>query len=184
MPGDIYMKINIKLLLSILLLSVVIAQAGKALIKVGEKAPYFKVMDGYERWNDSSALQGKLIVGYYENRDTIKKNKQLKDTLNKYYTDFKEHTEGVVYKLAVVDASEANFTTNWVWRRKIREASIKEGFTVYGDWDGSMKKAYGFPANESTFIIIDKKEIVRYIWPGKVPDTEFDKIKKLLKQLM
>ena len=45
-----------------------------------------------------------------------------------------------------------------------------------------MKGAFDFPGEESTFIIIDKKGIVRYIWSGKVPASEFAKIKEILKK--
>jgi len=43
-----------------------------------------------------------------------------------------------------------------------------------------MKEAYGMPGNESVFILIDKNGIIRYIYPGKVPEKYFNAIKDLI----
>jgi predicted transcriptional regulator len=46
-----------------------------------------------------------------------------------------------------------------------------------------MKQAYGLPDDESILIMIDKKGIIRYIYPGKVPEKYFTGIKDLIGKL-
>jgi peroxiredoxin len=154
-----------------------------ALIQAGMPAPRFIVSDGNDVTLDSDSLRGKVIIGFYEGRDQIEKNKQLKAVLIKYYFDNLEGASKNGFMLSVIDASPANFITRPVWKMKFIKNTKLNRVNVYGDWDGSMKKAYGLPDDESVFIIIDKKGIIRYIYPGKVPEKYFTGIKDFIGML-
>lgn len=158
--------------------------AGFALIQVNTKAPDFRIMDGNDRWLTLDDLKGKVIIGFYEHRSSVEKNQRLKDELNEYKKQWSQYSEGNSFSLAVVDASEASLFSKWVWKKKFREKSRELGITVYGDWDGSMKKAYGIPAEESVFMIIDKKGILRYRYADRVPGKNFGNIRKMIRTLV
>jgi len=157
---------------------------GFALIQVNTKAPDFRIMDGNDRWLTLDDLKGKVVIGFYEHRSAIEKNQRLKDELHEYKKQWSQYSEGNSFSLAVVDANEANLFSKWVWEKKFREKSRELGITVYGDWDGSMKKAYGIPAEESVFMIIDKKGILRYCYAGRVPGVKFGHIREMIRTLV
>jgi len=154
-----------------------------ALIKTGVRAPYFQVTDGNNRTLYSTDLQGRVIIGFYESRDTSEKNNALKDELNSFRSGAAGTVKQKTFRLAVIDASSANIATSWAWRKNMKKKSAELGIHIYGDWNGKMKRDFSFPENESVFIIIDRKNIVRYTCAGKVPETEFVKIKNLIKKI-
>lgn len=142
--------------------------------------PHFKVMDANKRQLNSVALKGKVIVLFYEARGETEVNRPLKNMLNGYYKSNICITGKSVVRLAVVDASPANAFTRWIWRRKMRSASAREGITVYGDWDGSMRKSFNIREGTAVFMIIGKCGIIRYRRQGQVSSSDFGKIKEIL----
>ena len=154
-----------------------------AFAQTGMRAPSFNVSDGNNMILNSDSLKGKVVAGFYEGRDEIEKNKQLKAVLQKYYFDNLDISSKNVFMISVIDASPANFITRPIWKKKFLKNTELNRVNVYGDWDGSMKRVYGLPDDESIFIMIDKKGIIRYIYPGKVPEKYFDGIKDLIRRL-
>ena len=62
----------------------------------------------------------------------------------------------------------------------MRHHSKRVGITLYGDWDGRMARDYQMKENESNFLIIDRKGIIRYVSSGRITDEQFEEIEKLL----
>ena len=69
------------------------------------------------------------------------------------------------------------------WKEKLSETSAKLKITIYGDWTGGMFAAYRMRDNDSNFVIIDKQGIVRFAASGKIANSRFEAIKKLLLEL-
>jgi predicted transcriptional regulator len=69
------------------------------------------------------------------------------------------------------------------WKQKLIETSAKLNIICYGDWTGGMFTAYRMRDNDSNFIIIDKRGIVRFAASGRVDNSRFEAIKKLLLEL-
>ena len=155
-----------------------------SLVKTGERAPSFNVTDGRGKSLKSSDLRGKVIIGFYESRESSNKNNPLKDELNSFKSRSAGAADNRIFRLAVIDATEANMASAWVWRRNFLKKSLELGINIYGDWNGRMKRDFLFPDNESVFLIIDHKYVIRYIHPGKVPEIEFEKIKKLIRRIL
>ena len=89
-----------------------------------------------------------------------------------------------VFRLVVIDCSSSIWATAPIWKSKLREHSRIEGFTIYGDWTGKMLRNYQMKPDKSNFLIIDKHGIVRYSATGAVNPGQFEKIKKLLLNLI
>ena len=68
-------------------------------------------------------------------------------------------------------------------KKRLRQKSVKEGLIVYGDWNGRMKRHFGFRDEVSNFLIIDRKGIIRYYHSGRVSENSYGKIKNLLHKL-
>jgi predicted transcriptional regulator len=183
MPIKLFMNKRITLPLTVIISGLIVSSFVWAFVQTGTRAPRFNVSDGKNVMMDSESLKGKVIAGFYEGRDQIEKNKQLKAVLQKYYFDNLEVSSKNVFMLSVIDATPANFITRPIWRKGFIRNSEQNRLTVYGDWDGSMKHAYGLPDDESVFILIDKKGIIRFIYPGKVPENYFTGIKDLIGRL-
>jgi alkyl hydroperoxide reductase subunit AhpC len=155
-----------------------------SLISIGEKVSAFKLTSGSDKHLFSSDLKGKIVTIFYETKETTEVNRLLKNELNKFYYSHLGLMHKNVVRLAVIDASSANLFTKFIWKRKMRNASSKEKLTIYGDWDGSMRKAFKIPKNSIAFFITDKKGVIRYIKSGRVAQFEIGKIKELLNSLV
>ncbi|NSW75428.1 MAG: redoxin domain-containing protein [Candidatus Atribacteria bacterium] len=116
-------------------------------------------------------LRGKITVLFYDTRRTAAVNNDLKYEIS----DFRETNLPFLENLQVVqiiDASSANFLTRAIWRRKLRQNARKYGITLYADWDGTMRRDFGFSPRESNILVVDPQGMVRYSFLGKVTESE------------
>ena len=127
-------------------------------------------------------LRGKVVVLFYATRDTVEVNDALQRYLDTLYAAQPQNIQNQIYRLLVVNAMEATAVTTW--KEKLNETSAKLKVTIYGDWTGSMFAAYRMRDNDSNFVIIDKKGIVRFAASGKIANSRFEAIKKLLLELV
>lgn len=152
-------------------------------LKIGTDAPAFKVKSGDNEILTLDMMKGKVIVIFYETKDVVEKNRELKNELNKFYSEQPDSLKELIVKLPVINCSGAFWPFIGIWKRKLKENSRKEDITIYGDWDGKMFSDYKMKDKESNVVIIDKKGIIRYIASGKVGNKELNKIMELLKEL-
>jgi len=150
---------------------------------VGTQAPFFKVKSGDDKELTSLMIKGKVTVIFYETKEVVEKNRQLKDELKKFYNEQSDTVKEFIVRLPIINCSGAFWPFTYIWKSKLKENSKKEGITIYGDWDGKMFSDYKMKDKESNVVIIDRKGIIRYIIFGKVEDREINKIKELLIEL-
>jgi predicted transcriptional regulator len=151
---------------------------------VGQVAPPFAVYSGSDEKLTLDMLRGKVIVLFYESRQVIRKNIELKNELKKLYQAQPDWIKDRIFRLVVIDCSEASWATRPLWKKRLREHSKKEGFSIYGDWSGRMLTSYGLQREESNFLILDKDGVIRYSTFGKIERGQFEEIKKLLFSLV
>ena len=126
-------------------------------------------------------LRGKVVVLFYATRDTVQVNDALQHYLDALYDAQPQNIQSQIFRLLVVNAMEATSLT--AWKEKLMETSEKLKITIYGDWTGGMFAAYRMRDNDSNFVIIDKKGIVRFAASGRIASSRFEAIKKLLLKL-
>jgi peroxiredoxin len=148
---------------------------------VGATAPSFKIQSGDNQQLSFDDIKGKLIILFYETKETKEKNRKLKDELNEFYNNQPQTIKNEIIRLAVINCKGVLFAG--AWRGALRENSKKEGITIYGDWNGKMGLDYNAKNNESNIIVIDKKGIIRYYYSGQLEDKTIPEIKSLLKEL-
>jgi peroxiredoxin len=153
-------------------------------LEVGKPAPPFVLESGDNHKLTLGMTRGKVVVLFYESRQVIKKNKQLKDELKRLYRIQPANIKRDIIRLVVIDCSEASLLTAPIWKYKLVENSEKEGFKIYGDWNRRMFADYHMKGDESNFLIIDKNGIIRYAATGKIAPSQFDRIEKLLLTLV
>jgi alkyl hydroperoxide reductase subunit AhpC len=150
----------------------------------GKKAPPFLVESGDNQKLTKDMVLGKVVVLFYESRQVIDKNDALKDELKCLYRAQPTRIKKEIFRLVVIDCSEAILPTKPLWKSKLSEHSQRQGFTIYGDWDRKMLADYGMQGNDSNFLIIDKQGVIRYSATGKIDSSQFPKIKSLLYSLV
>jgi hypothetical protein len=150
----------------------------------GKPAPDFQVESGDNQELSLDMLRGKVIVLFYESKEVIRKNIELKNELKRLYRKQPANVQEEIFRLVVIDCSEALWSTLPLWKSKLREHSRKEGFPIYGDWTGRMCGDYHLVPEESNFLVIDKQGIIRYAGAGKIENGQFEKIKGLLISLV
>lgn len=177
------MKVSRKIALLIILplvLTVLSLKSWGAFLAVGKPAPNFVVESGDNQRLSLDMIRGKVIVLFYESRHEIRKNIELKNELKRLYRAQPENIKQNIFRLVVIDCSTAVWPTTPIWKSKLNEHSRKEGFTIYGDWSRKMLEDYHMNADESNFLIIDKRGLVRYEAAGRIDPGQFEKIKDFI----
>ena len=152
-------------------------------LTIGKAAPFFSVASGDDENLTLDMLRGKVIILFYEDREVVKKNQELKDYLKSLYKGQPEAVKENIFRLVVINCSEASLVTRPIWRTKLREGSMRQGMTIYGDWTGTMLTDYQMQDHDSNFLIIDGNGIIRYTAIGLIENGQFEKIKELLLNL-
>jgi len=166
---------------AVLLVWILAPTGAQAILGVGEPAPSFTVKSGDNQKLTLDMLRGKVVVLFYATRDTVHVNDDLLHYLDRLYDTEPQNIQNKIFRLLVVNAMEASNLT--AWKDKLIETSTKLKITIYGDWTGDMFAAYRMRDNDSNFIIIDKRGIVRFAASGRIDNSRFEAIKKLLLKL-
>ncbi|NLD92540.1 MAG: redoxin domain-containing protein [Fibrobacter sp.] len=151
--------------------------------KIGDTAPDFTVKSGSNSIVNLKMNFGKTVFLFYETKDVVEKNRKLKQKLNEFYNIQPDSIKRYIERLTVIDCTSAFWPFTGIWESKLVENSIIEEMTLYGDWDGKMKRSYSMKNNESNIFVIDKKGIIRYVNSGRTNDDEIGRIIKLLNDL-
>ena len=169
------------LIAAALMVGILVPTGAQAILATSEPAPSFSLVSGDNKKLSLDMLRGKVVVLFYATRDTVEVNDALSRYLDTLYAAQPQNIQSQIYRLLVVNAMEATAVTTW--KEKLSETSAKLKVTVYGDWTGGMFAAYRMRDNDSNFVIIDKKGIVRFAASGKIANSRFEAIKKLLLEL-
>ena len=170
------------LIAAALLVCSLVPTGAQAILAISEPAPSFSLVSGDNKKLSLDMLRGKVVVLFYATRDTIEVNDALSRYLDTLYAAQPQNIQSQIYRLLVLNAMEATAVTTW--KEKLSETSAKLKVTIYGDWTGGMFAAYRMRDNDSNFVIIDKKGIVRFAASGKIANSRFEAIKKLLLELV
>jgi predicted transcriptional regulator len=170
------------LIAAALLVWILAPTGAQAILGTGEPAPSFSLVSGDNKKVTLDMLRGKVVVLFYATRDTVEVNDALSRYLDTLYAAQPQNIQNQIYRLLVVNAMEATAVTTW--KEKLNETSVKLKVTIYGDWTGGMFAAYRMRDNDSNFVIIDKKGVVRFAASGKIGNNRFEAIKKLLLELV
>jgi len=165
-----------------LLVCSLVPTGAQAILATSEPAPSFSLVSGDNKKLTLDMLRGKVVVLFYATRDTIEVNDALSRYLDTLYAAQPQNIQNQIYRLLVLNAMEATAVTTW--KEKLSETSAKLKVTIYGDWTGGMFAAYRMRDNDSNFVIIDKKGVVRFAASGKIANSRFEAIKKLLLALV
>lgn len=149
---------------------------------IGNIAPSFKVISADKEILTLDNIKGKVAVLFYESKNAIEQNRKLKDALNIFYARQPDPIKKDIIRIGVINCQGVLF--RGAWENGLRSNSLKEGITIYGDWDGKMSGDYRTRVGESNLIIVDKKGVIRYYASGRLEDKETGIIEGLLERLV
>jgi len=151
---------------------------------VGKEMPGFSIASGKEETLTDRMVRGHVLVLFYESKETTEKNRELKKFLNAFYSSQSREVQRIVFRLPVINCKSAVWPITGVWKSSLRKHTKKEGYTIYGDWDGRMAINYGFRQDDTNLMIIDKKGIIRFFKSGFIDQSQYNGIRKLLTELV
>ena len=174
------MKKAVVMLLLALLWTVSSAVAAE--LKVGDKAPDFKLKDstGKEYSLAAPQFKGKVLYIAYVDPDEKDTNNHVEDALKK------ERESGGLDKtryegFGIVNL-KASAMPNFLIKSAIKNKQEKTGAIIILDLDYTILNLWGVKNDSSDVVVLDKERICRYVYNGKLPPEELTKMIGIIKE--
>ncbi len=151
-----------------------LVSSGLFALDPGEVFPSFSVVSGDGKILISPDLEGRWGLVFYEDRNETEKNNALKSYFQNQSLD-----DELVALVFIADCTDAGLRKK-IWENQLKDSSRRMGVTVYGDWNGKLKRGLGAVEGEAFFYLIDPEGIIRYFKEGTVPEGDFQEIQALL----
>lgn len=147
------------------------------------EVPEFTAASGDEARLTRAQVRGKVLLVWYEGDGVQEANAALKAELKTFNTTQLAHPERLMV-IPFADVSGLIWPITAVARSKLRDISAEIGLTVYGDWDGSVRQRFRFVEGAPNVLLADARGVIRWRYTGKVPASDYPKIKALIAQLV
>ncbi len=163
----------------LLVLTWSVSYAG-AELKVGDKAANFILKDslGKEYTLNSPEFQGRVVYINYADIGSKDMNKHVDDTLKKD----PGIDRGKSYVGFGIANMKASIVPDFIIARVIKSKQQETGATILLDDNFIILNSWGLQNNVSNVVVLDKKRICRYIYKGKLPSEEVDKLINTVKE--
>jgi predicted transcriptional regulator len=148
-------------------------------LKVGEKAPNLSLKDsqGNVFTLDSPEFRGKVLSVFYINPDARDLNRHVENALIKD----NELDRQTSYKSFNITNLKAGRLPNFVYKSVIKNQREKTGDVILLDYDYTVSNLWGLKKH-SDVVVLDKERICRYVYNGKLPPAEVEKLIKVIKE--
>ncbi len=151
-------------------------------LKVGDSAAGFKLNDpkGVEYALDSPQYKGKVVVIFYADPGSKDLNNDIQNALKAARESGKidkANYEG----LGVVNVKDS-IVPNFVLRSIIKSKQEETKAVILIDPDYTVLSMWGLTRKTSNIIMLDKQRTCRYIYKGKVPAADIEKVIALIQE--
>jgi predicted transcriptional regulator len=149
-------------------------------LKVGEKALDFRLRDslGKEYTLNSPELKGRVL--YFNYSDPSSKD------MNKHVDDALKSDPGLDRKKSYAGLGIANMKASllpdFAIARVIKSKQQETGATILLDDNYIILNSWGLKNKVSNVVVLDKERICRYIYKGKLPKDEVEKLINKIKE--
>ena len=158
----------------------IFAQTG--ILEVGMKAPEWIFPDADKVDFSMDSWQGKVLQINYVDPDESDLNDPFNDAIDKA-TDVDKIINKDFFKgFGIVD-TKSTWKPNGLIRLIAGNKAKKYDTTILFDYKGTLHELWGMPKDSYTVVIVDKNRICRYIYSGKIPESENEKIIKMIIEL-
>ena len=151
-------------------------------LKVGDKAPDFKMKDstGKEYSFEDPRFKGKVLYIAYVDPDEKDTNNHVEDALKK------EVDSGALDKTRYEGFGFANLKAtilpNFIIKAIIKSKQEKTGAVVLLDFDYTILNLWGLKNDSSEIVVLDKERICRYKHSGRLPAEDLVKMIRIIKE--
>ena len=149
-------------------------------LKVGDKAPDFNLKDSTGKTYSlkSPEFQGKVLSVFYVDPDEKDLNAHVEDVLLKA----PGLDRNVRYKGLGISNLKATKLPNFIIKSVIKNKQEKTGAVILLDYDYTILNSWGLENHSSSIVILDKDRICRYVFNGRLPQSEVDKMLRIIKE--
>ncbi len=149
-------------------------------LRIGDQANDFILKDslGKEYTLNSPELKGRVLYLNYSDPSSKDMNKHVDDALKSDPTlDRKKSYVG----LGIANM-KASILPNFAIARIIKSKQQETGATILLDDNYIILNSWGLKNKVSNVVVLDKERICRYIYKGKVPLAEVEKLITVIKE--
>ena len=169
-----------KLLLCVVLALLWNGTAAAAELKVGDRAPDFRLKDslGKEYTLASSELKGRVLYFNYSDPGSKDMNKHVDDALKADPgLDRKKSYTG----LGIANM-KASLLPDFAIARVIKSKQQETGATILLDDNYIILNSWGLKNKVSNLVVLDKDRVCRFIYKGKLPAADVEKLINIIKE--
>lgn len=168
--------------LLVMALMVTVSQAQNGKLEVGKPVPKWVFQNASKLDHSMDTWKGKVLQINYVDPDVSDLNDPFNDAIDKA-TDIDKIIDKEFFKgFGIVD-TKSTWKPNGVIRMIAKNKEKKYGTTILFDYDATLQKLWGVPADNYTVVIVDKNRICRAVYEGEIPASRFDEIIKLIIEL-
>lgn len=167
---------------AVLFLAALAAAAAAAELKVGDRAPDFRLKDpsGREYTLADPRFQGKVLYIAYVDPDEKDTNNHVEEALKK------EREAGGLdrnrYEGLGIANLKASALPNFLIKASIKSKQEKTGALILLDYDYTILNLWGLANDSSDVVVLDKERICRYRYDGKLPAEEVARLISVIKE--
>jgi predicted transcriptional regulator len=168
------------LLVAMVLFTYSTAVAGE--LKVGDKADDFMLSDGKGKpyTLESAEFRGKVLSAFYVDPDEADMNDHVSEALKKAADD--KVLDRTHYKGFGITNLKATWKPNFVIKAIVKRKQKKYDTIILLDYNFTILELWGLANDSSNLVVLDKDRICRYIYKGKIPESEIPTIIEIIKK--
>jgi hypothetical protein len=140
--------------LAVTAITIAHASVAAALPNPGAKAAPARIADPDGRVLDLRFPHDKPILILYEGKSSEKQNQALKDELERLAEQEKQSRAAIRFAAVADVAAYDYWPVRGMAERAIRQKAAQTGSSIYCDWDGSFRHAFGLGIGKSTVLFI------------------------------
>jgi predicted transcriptional regulator len=151
-------------------------------LAVGMKAPDWTFMDANKKEFTMNSWDGKVLQVNYVDPDEKDLNEPYNEVIDKA-VKVDKRIDSVFFKGIGITDCKSTWLPNGAIRSIAGKKAKKFKTTILFDYDAKLQNLWGLPEDNYSVVILDKNRICRFIYKGKIPESENEKIIKMIQEL-
>jgi predicted transcriptional regulator len=152
------------------------------MLAVGMKAPEWMFKDESKKEFTMNSWAGKVLQVNYVDPDEKDLNEPFNDAIDKA-VKVDKRIDSVFFKGIGITDCKSTWLPNGIIRMIAGNKAKKFKTTILFDYDATLQKLWGLPKDSYSIVLLDKKRVCRALYKGKVPDSEIEKMIRLIIEL-
>ncbi|UCE84157.1 MAG: hypothetical protein JSV47_06535 [Deltaproteobacteria bacterium] len=151
-------------------------------LKLGDRADDFNLQDseGEQYSLNSQEFQGKVLSIFYVDPDEADMNEHVSEALKKAAD--KGVLDRTYYKGFAITNLKATWKPNFLVKAIVKSKKKKYQTVILLDYDFTILNLWGLENDSSNLVVLDKNRICRYVYKGKIPESEIPAIIQIIKE--